>query len=67
MLPRIRVPTLLLCGEEDVRAPREVWKALHTRIRGSELVAIPRVGHMIDIEAGERVNVELRRFLQSHS
>jgi pimeloyl-ACP methyl ester carboxylesterase len=66
VLPRIRVPTLLLCGEEDVRAPRAVWEALHATIRGSELVVIPDVGHMIDIQAGERVNLELRAFLRTH-
>jgi pimeloyl-ACP methyl ester carboxylesterase len=67
VLPRVRVPTLLLCGEEDVRAPRAVWEALHTSIRDSELVVIPGVGHAIDIEAGERVNAELRAFLQARS
>jgi hypothetical protein len=56
VLPRIRVPTLLLCGEEDGRAAREVWEALHATIRRSELVTIPDGGHMIDIETGERVN-----------
>ena len=30
VLPRIDVATLLVCGEEDVRAPREVWEALHS-------------------------------------
>jgi pimeloyl-ACP methyl ester carboxylesterase len=56
-----------LCGEEDVRAPREVWEALHASIRGSELVVIPGVGHVLDIEAGERVNADLRAFLRTHA
>jgi pimeloyl-ACP methyl ester carboxylesterase len=67
VLPEIRVPTLLLCGEEDARAPREVWEALHASIRDSKLVIISGVGHTIDIEAGERVNAELRGFLRAHS
>lgn len=44
VLPHIDVPTLLLCGEEDVRAPRSVWEALRTEIRGSKLVLIPALG-----------------------
>jgi pimeloyl-ACP methyl ester carboxylesterase len=67
VLPRIDVPTLLLCGEEDMRAPRHVWEALHSGIRGSKLVLIPGVGHVIDIEAAERVNAEVRAFLRTQS
>ncbi|HZB79476.1 MAG TPA: alpha/beta hydrolase [Actinomycetota bacterium] len=64
VLRRIDVPTLLLFGEEDVRAPRPVWEALHSGIRGSKLVLIPGVGHVIDIEAAERFNAEVRTFLR---
>ena len=67
VLPRIDVPTLLLCGEDDVRAPRPVWKALHSGIRGSKLVLIPDVGHVIDIEAPERFNAEVKEFLRAQS
>jgi pimeloyl-ACP methyl ester carboxylesterase len=67
VLPRIDVPTLLLCGEEDMRAPRHVWEALHSGIRGSKLVLIPGVGHVIDIEAAERFNAEVRAFLRTQS
>jgi pimeloyl-ACP methyl ester carboxylesterase len=65
VLPRIGVPTLLLYGEEDVRAPRRVWEPLHSSISGSKLVLVPDVGHMIDIEAAERFNAEVRGFLRS--
>jgi pimeloyl-ACP methyl ester carboxylesterase len=67
VLPRIEVPTLLLCGEEDVRAPRSVWEALHSGIHGSKLVLIPGVGHVIDIEAAERFNTEVRAFLRARN
>ncbi|HEX6131453.1 MAG TPA: alpha/beta hydrolase [Actinomycetota bacterium] len=65
VLPRIEVPALLLCGAEDVRAPRSVWAALHSGIPGSKLVLIPGVGHVIDIEAPERFNAEVRAFLRA--
>ncbi len=32
VLPEIDVPTLLLYGENDVRAPREVAEAIHAGI-----------------------------------
>lgn len=66
VLSRVEVPTLLLCGE-DVRAPRSVWEALHSAIHGSKLALIPGVGHVIDIEAGERFNLEVRTFLRAQS
>ncbi len=67
VLSRIEVPTLLLCGEDDVRAPRHVWEALHSGISGSKLVLIPGVGHVIDIEAAERFNKEVKAFLRAQS
>lgn len=63
VLPHIDVPTLLLYGDEDVRAPKYVWEPLHSSIPGSKLVVIPGVGHMIDIEAAERFDSEVRAFL----
>lgn len=64
VLSRIDVPTLLVYGEQDVRAPRHVWEPLHARIPGSKLVLIPDVGHMVDIEAAERFNAEVRALLR---
>lgn len=65
VLPRIEAPTLLLYGEHDVRAPQHVWDPLHSSIQGSNLVLIPEVGHMVNIEAAERVNAEIRAFLRA--
>jgi pimeloyl-ACP methyl ester carboxylesterase len=65
VLPRIDVPTLLLCGERDMRAPREVWGPLHSRIPNSKLVVIREIGHMVDMEAPERCTAEIRGFLRA--
>lgn len=64
MLPAVDVPTLLLYGELDVRSPRVVWEAIHRAIAGSRLVLIPDVGHMVDMQAAERCNEEIRAFLR---
>ena len=65
VLPRISVPTLLLYGDEDSRAPQAVAENIHARIRASRLVVMPGVGHMSSVEAPERFNAEVRSFLNS--
>jgi pimeloyl-ACP methyl ester carboxylesterase len=65
VLATIDVPTLLLYGDADVRSPREVALELHTSIPGSQLVWLEGVGHHANLEAPERFNAELRRFLQT--
>jgi len=63
-LADVDVPTLLLYGEVDVRSPREVWEPIHQGIAGSRLVVIPDVGHMVDMQAAERCNDEIRAFVR---
>jgi pimeloyl-ACP methyl ester carboxylesterase len=53
VLPRIDVPTLLLYGDRDVRAPRTVAEALHASIADSRLVMLPGVGHICNVNAPE--------------
>jgi pimeloyl-ACP methyl ester carboxylesterase len=65
VLPRIAVPTLLLYGEQDVRSPRAVAEELAAQIPGAELVFIRGAGHMLNMEAADRVNAELLRFLSA--
>lgn len=64
MLTEIDVPTLLLYGELDVRAPQDVWQPIHDGITGSQLVVIPEVGHMVDMQAPERCNDGIRAFVR---
>lgn len=64
VLAHIDVPTLLLYGELDERSPREVWEPLHASIPDSRLVVIPEVGHMVDMQAPERCNAEIRAFIK---
>jgi pimeloyl-ACP methyl ester carboxylesterase len=64
-LPRIVVPTLLIWGDQDVRSPLTVAQDLQARIPGSKLAVIHGAGHLSHVEAPERFNAELRRFLRS--
>ena len=65
VLPHIDVPTLLLHGDRDVRAPLDVAEALREAIPSSKLVVMPDVGHVSCVEAADRFNAEVRRFLQA--
>ena len=63
VLTQIDVPTLLLYGDADERSPRDVAAQLHAAIPRSRLVWLEGVGHQSNMEAPERFNAELRRFL----
>jgi pimeloyl-ACP methyl ester carboxylesterase len=65
VLPAIDVPTLLLYGDADQRAPLSVGEELHAQIPGSTLVVLPGCGHMVNLEEPERFNDEVRSFLIS--
>jgi pimeloyl-ACP methyl ester carboxylesterase len=63
VLPRVAVPTLLLYGDRDTRAPGNVARDIHAGIPGSKLVLIPGAGHVCNVDAPERFNAEVRAFL----
>jgi pimeloyl-ACP methyl ester carboxylesterase len=65
VLPRIACPTLLVYGDRDVRAPRTVREALHGAILGSQLVVLPGVGHVCNLEAPDEFNAAVRVFLEA--
>ena len=62
----IRLPTLVMTGEDDTRAGLGVATELHEAIPGSELVVLPGAGHVCNIDAAEPFNATLRRFLEAH-
>jgi pimeloyl-ACP methyl ester carboxylesterase len=64
VLPTIGVPTLVVAGELDVRAPLSVANDLHAGIPASRLVTIPNVGHLCTVEAPSAVTNAVRSFLQ---
>ena len=64
VLGRINVSTLLLYGDQDVRSPVEVGRALRDGIDGSSLVTLPGVGHLSSVEGAERFNDEVLSFLE---
>jgi pimeloyl-ACP methyl ester carboxylesterase len=61
--PTIDVPTLLIYGDNDERAPMDVARRLHATIPGSRLVVLSGAGHVCNVELPERFNDEVRQFL----
>lgn len=61
-LSKIRIPTLIVCGEEDKMTPPNLSRELAARIPGAQLVLIPETGHMVMLEEPERLAEELRAF-----
>ncbi|MET0143523.1 MAG: alpha/beta hydrolase [Ilumatobacteraceae bacterium] len=67
LLPGIDVPTLLVYGDHDVRAPLPVAEHLHRAISGSMLIVLPGVGHVCNLEAPQPFNDTVRTWLTDRS
>jgi pimeloyl-ACP methyl ester carboxylesterase len=65
-LPQVDIPTLLVYGDRDVRAPLTVAEDLHAAISGSTLVVLPDAGHVCNIEAADAFNSTVRSFLHDN-
>jgi pimeloyl-ACP methyl ester carboxylesterase len=63
LLPGVDVPTLLVYGDRDERAPLTVAEDLQAAIPGSTLVVLPHAGHACNIEAPDEFNAAVRDFL----
>jgi pimeloyl-ACP methyl ester carboxylesterase len=62
-LPLVDVPTLLIYGDNDVRAPLTVADHLHAAIAGSKLAVLSGAGHVCNVEAPDQFNETVRGFL----
>lgn len=66
LLPKIKLPTLVIAGDNDRLIPVENSRILASRIPGAELAIIKGAGHEFFIEAAEEVNKTVLDFLGSH-
>ncbi|MFZ5980514.1 MAG: alpha/beta fold hydrolase, partial [Candidatus Zixiibacteriota bacterium] len=62
-LDKIQVPTRIFAGRLDKIFLR-LARLLHEGIAGSHLSIIDNVGHMLNLEASEQFNAELKVFLE---
>jgi proline iminopeptidase len=66
-LANVRRPTLVIVGEHDRTTTTRAARVLHEGIEGSELVLVPKAGHMSFVEDPERYLDAVRRFLRAAS
>jgi pimeloyl-ACP methyl ester carboxylesterase len=63
LLSSIHLPTLVIVGDEDTLTPPALSEGLHQAIAGSELVKIPKCGHLANLEQPEAFNAAVAPFL----
>jgi len=63
-IAEIRVPTLIICGQEDKPTPPELSRALHEMIPHSRLEMIPNAGHLTNLEKPAEFNARVTEFLE---
>jgi pimeloyl-ACP methyl ester carboxylesterase len=62
-LARIACPVLVIVGQEDSITPPSDAEALSRAIVSSELVVVPRAGHLSNLEAPDDFSTAVARFL----
>jgi 3-oxoadipate enol-lactonase len=66
LLPKIKVPTLIVGGQYDSVIPVWVQLLMHKQIPHSEFVIMKNTGHVAKLEAKKSFNQVLRNFLRKH-
>lgn len=63
VLSKIRVPTLVIVGADDVLTPPAAAETMVAGIRGARLATIPDAGHLSNLEQPELFNQTVTEFL----
>jgi pimeloyl-ACP methyl ester carboxylesterase len=64
-LARVRVPTLVMCGRQDLVTPLADHEEMAACVPGAQLTVIEACGHLSAIEQPEAVTHELARWLRA--
>jgi pimeloyl-ACP methyl ester carboxylesterase len=64
LLPQIKLPILVLCGQHDVISPPAEMRRIADALPAARFVEIPRAGHMAPLEQPAAVNEAIREFWQ---
>ena len=65
LLSAIRLPTLIVVGEDDKATPPDSARRMNTAIAGSRFALIPEAGHVSNLEQPEPFNAALVSFLRA--
>jgi 3-oxoadipate enol-lactonase len=64
-LPKIKVPTLMVVGEEDKPTPLSKARRIAEKIPGAKLEVIPHAGHLCTVDEPDAVTQAMERFLSA--
>ncbi len=64
LLPKIRVPTLVLVGDEDAIIPQDTARQMAQAIPNAEFEVIQSAGHISNMEQASRFGDAVARFVQ---
>jgi 3-oxoadipate enol-lactonase len=65
-LSEIKLPTLIIVGEEDPGTPVSASEAMHERLPESKLAVLKSAAHLSNVEQVNAFNDALMKFLQDH-
>jgi 3-oxoadipate enol-lactonase len=66
LITAIRVPTLVIVGEDDPATPPEKAEEIHRRIPGAQLEVLPDAAHLLNIEQDVVFDAALMSLLDRH-
>jgi pimeloyl-ACP methyl ester carboxylesterase len=64
-LSKIKIPTLIMVGEDDPGTPISASQAIHQKISNSKLVIIQSARHLPNVEQPDAFNTNLLTLLKS--
>ncbi|WP_312472857.1 alpha/beta hydrolase [Neobacillus sp.] len=64
LLPRVNIPTLIIGSQYDSVLPVWIQACMHKQIPHSEFIILRNTGHIAKLEAKDRFNYLLRKFLK---
>jgi pimeloyl-ACP methyl ester carboxylesterase len=67
LLHPLHLPTLIVVGEEDTLTPPALSQEMHQAVHGSQLVVIPKAGHLSSLEQPEAFNAAVLTFLTTRA
>lgn len=65
-LAGVKVPALIIAGEEDSICPADEMRAMHEQIPSSQFHVLPKSGHLVNLEQPELFNEKLGEFLRAN-
>jgi pimeloyl-ACP methyl ester carboxylesterase len=64
-LPKIKCPTIVVCGRDDAATPLFFSEEIAAAIKGSELIVIEQCGHLTTMEKPAETTAILRKWLNA--